>query len=73
MYIYVLLRTTTKYLQTIHMNNTIIEIIIKKGKLFLVLALKLILSLKVGLSIKKKLLTNFVVYLLIEKQTYKLS
>ena len=36
------------------MNNTIIEIIKKKGKLFLVLALKLILSLKVGLSIKKK-------------------
>ena len=53
MYIYVLLRTTTKYLQTIHMNNTIIEIIKKKGKLLLVLALKLILSLKVGLSIKK--------------------
>ena len=36
------------------MNNTIIEIIKKKGKLFLVLALKLILSFKVGLSIKKK-------------------
>ena len=36
------------------MNNTIIEIIKKKGKLFLVLALKFILSLKVGLSIKKK-------------------
>ena len=35
------------------MNNTIIEIIKKKGKLLLVLALKLILSLKVGLSIKK--------------------